>query len=96
MCGISFAAPKPAAAPTAKPKREPRPKAKNDPKLVAAARELRDRWMEEVNSGRYLPESQGKYEVSRQIAVRDQRAAIGLEDSALSTHHSALPLLPAA
>jgi hypothetical protein len=50
-----------------KPKRSPRPKAKNDPRLVAAARELRDRWMEEINSGRYLPESNGKYAISRAI-----------------------------
>ena len=64
-------------------KREPRVRAKNDPKLVAAARELRDRWMEEVNSGRYLPASLGKYEVSRGIAVRDQRSAIGSETAAL-------------
>jgi len=68
LCGVSFAAPAPAPEPTKqtpKPKREPRPKAKNDPKLVAAARELRDRWMEEINAGRYLPAGNGKYEVSR-------------------------------
>ena len=29
---------------------ERRPRVKNDPKLVAAARELRDRWLERVNS----------------------------------------------
>jgi hypothetical protein len=52
--------------------------------------------MEEVNSGRYLPASSGKYEVSRQIAVSDQRSAISLEDPALKTQHSALALLPAA
>ena len=46
---------------------------KNDPKLVAAARELRDRWLEEVNAGRYLPGASGaKYDVSRLIEpVRD-------------------------
>ena len=50
-----------------KPKRV---KAKADPKMVAAARELRDRWLDAVNSGQAsvaLPA--GKYEVSRQIAV---------------------------
>jgi hypothetical protein len=31
-------------------KREPRRKVKNDPKLIAAARELRDRWLEQVNA----------------------------------------------
>ena len=72
-----------------KPQRETKPQPKADPKLIAAARELRDRWMEEINAGRYLPEANGKYEVARQIAVSDQRSAVSLESSAL-------PLLPAA
>ena len=39
---------------------------KADPKLIAAARELRDRWLEHVNgSGRAGLISQGKYDVSR-------------------------------
>ena len=33
----------------AKPLREPKVKQKNDPRLIAAARELRDRWLEQVN-----------------------------------------------
>jgi hypothetical protein len=32
-----------------KPKRAAQPKSKNDPKLVAATRELRDRWLEDFN-----------------------------------------------
>ena len=40
---------------------------KNDPQLVAAARELKDRWLEQVNGGLYLPMGNGKYEVSRLI-----------------------------
>ncbi len=40
---------------------------KNDPRLVAAARELKDRWLERINSGQYLPMANGKYEVSRGI-----------------------------
>ena len=47
--------------------REPKQKPKNDPRLVAAARELRDRWLEQVNSGQYLPEAEGRYDVSRAI-----------------------------
>jgi hypothetical protein len=52
-----------------KPKREkqqPRAKLKNDPRHVAAARELRDRYLEQFNSG-LLPgeSSQGKYAVER-------------------------------
>jgi hypothetical protein len=64
----------------AKPaKKEPKPKVKNDPRLVAAARELKDRWLEEINSGRYLPMGNGKYEVSRALGegvgidIGDQR-----------------------
>jgi hypothetical protein len=34
--------------------------------LVAAARELRDRWLEQVNAGRLI--GAGKYDVSRAIA----------------------------
>jgi hypothetical protein len=50
-----------------KPK-APRTKFKNDPKLVAAARELRDRYTEQINAGLLLPPSaNGKYDVSRQL-----------------------------
>jgi hypothetical protein len=45
-----------------KPKRE---KVKNDPRLVSAARELRDRWLEQVNARQLVGE--GKYDVSRAI-----------------------------
>ncbi len=51
-----------------------RPAVKNDPRLVAAARELKDRWLEEINSGRYLPMANGKYEVSRGINGREDAA----------------------
>ncbi len=50
----------------------PPPKIKCDPRLIAAARELRDRWMEEVNAGRYLPETNGKYAVSRLIEAPNE------------------------
>ena len=51
----------------AKTPKKPRPK--NDPKMVEAVRELRDRFLDEVNSGRLLPggECEGKYDVSRQL-----------------------------
>ena len=42
---------------------------KNDPKYVAAARELRDRFLEQVNTGRLLPGETGKYDASRQLAA---------------------------
>jgi hypothetical protein len=62
--GLRFALP--AAAPVKdKPKREKKPRAKNDPQLVAKTRELRDRWMERVNAGEALLESAGKYDVTR-------------------------------
>jgi len=53
----------------AKPKKPRAPRQKNDPKYVAAARELRDRYLEEVNTGRLLPAANGKYDVSRQLAA---------------------------
>jgi hypothetical protein len=57
----------PPEAPEAKSKRPKRTPQKNDPKFIAAARELRDRYLEEVNSGRCLPPARGKYDVSRQL-----------------------------
>jgi hypothetical protein len=60
--GLSFAPVKPVVEKpkSAKPKRE---KVKADPKHVAAARELRDRYLEQFNSGLILPA--GKYAVGR-------------------------------
>src|SRR5689334_9858588 len=55
---LHFIVPKPASAPT-----EKRKAVKNDPRLVAAASELRDRWLEEVNGGRYLPTADAKYDL---------------------------------
>ncbi len=45
----------------------PRVKPKNGPRLVAAARELRDRWLEQVNTHGDALLPQGKYDVSRQL-----------------------------
>lgn len=50
-----------------KAKRPRKVRQKNDPKYVKAARELRDRYLEEVNTGRFLPAANGKYDVSRQL-----------------------------
>ena len=50
-----------------KPKREKKLKAKADPRMIAAARELRDRWLEHVNAGEMLLEGAGKYDVSRAL-----------------------------
>jgi len=66
---------------TEKPK-APRAKQKADPKFVAAARELRDRWLERVNAEPRLIGSAigsptrltGKYKVTR--AIRSDHAAI--------------------
>ena len=63
--GLRFAVSK-ADVPEQKPKREPKSKPKNDPRLVAAARELRDRWLEKVNSAQFALPS-GKYDVSREL-----------------------------
>ena len=65
-------------APSAKPplpppvvekiKREKAPKAKTDPKLIAAARELRDRWLEKMNAEPAVHNAQAKYEVARLVS----------------------------
>ncbi len=47
-----------------KPRREKR---KADPKLIAAARELRDRWLEAVESDPGILLSQGKYDITRAL-----------------------------
>lgn len=67
-----------------KPKKPKKPKQKNDPKYIAAARELRDRYLEEVNTGRLLPPAAyGKYDVSRQLdAAPTQLQTSNLLDAA--------------
>ncbi len=63
--------------PEAKPKKEPKQKAERvkrlcDPRLVSAARELRDRWLEQVNTGdvyAVLTLPRAKYEVELLLAV---------------------------
>jgi hypothetical protein len=57
----------------AKPIKEKKPKAEKarrvcDPRLVTAARELRDRWLEQVNAGEAKLLSAGRYEVCRVMA----------------------------
>lgn len=47
-----------------------RPTKKHDPKYLAAARELRDRYLEQVNCGLLRPGGAGKYEVSRSLESR--------------------------
>jgi hypothetical protein len=47
-----------------RPAKKPRVKIKADPQHIAAARELRDRWLEKVNENPTLL-SHGKYDVSR-------------------------------
>jgi hypothetical protein len=59
-----------------KPKREKRAKVKADPRLVAAARELRDRWLERVNGGEVLVGG-GKYEVGRALGGDKETRGLG-------------------
>jgi hypothetical protein len=40
-----------------------------------AARELKDRWLEQIKSGQYLPMGNGKYEVTRMI---DDQTRVGV------------------
>jgi hypothetical protein len=49
------------------PKCEPKPRreaVKLDPKIISAARELRDRWLERINSGEFVLADQ-RYDVAR-------------------------------
>lgn len=68
--GLYFAAKKPAKS-TKAAKTKPKKALKNDPKLVAAARELRDRWLEKAVQEPGLIENgadvRAKYDVSRII-----------------------------
>jgi hypothetical protein len=74
--GLIYAIPRPGETlPEAKRESQPKPKVKRakracDPRLVSAARELRDRWLEHVNASPIV--ANGKYDVSRVIA--DQTA----------------------
>ena len=66
----------------AKPKRQKTPKAKvkNDPALIAKARELNGRWMEVINNDpNALPAAARKYAVSRQIESPHPKPAALLE-----------------
>src|SRR5688500_1825894 len=67
--GFVFASqlPPPAPTPAPKPERPKRLRVKNDPTYVALARELRDRWLEEVNRDPSLLLPAGKYDPARQL-----------------------------
>jgi hypothetical protein len=69
--GLTFAAPvvPQTAMEKARPARAPKQKVKNDPEFVAAARELRDRWLEKVNAEPLLIGSSSKYDVTRALTI---------------------------
>lgn len=82
----SSVSPPPSSVPTQRPaglwfgtpaaaRRRVKPKAKNDPRLVAAARELRDRWLEQVGNGGSGLIAGGKYDATRQIATMSPTVA---------------------
>ena len=73
--GLRFAVPQPVVT-VEKPKREKKPKPKHDPRLVAAARELKDRWLEQVNARLIVVEA--KYDVTRAIDNSRQSPATNL------------------
>jgi hypothetical protein len=84
----------PPPAPGEKTKRAPRQKLKNDPKLVAATRELKARWLEHVNEDPTLLLPNGKYDVARvlidspapmKIANALSPLPLALPDSSTST-----------
>jgi ribosomal protein S18 acetylase RimI-like enzyme len=73
-----------------KPKREKRAPVKAcpersrriDPKYIAAARELRDRYLEKVNSEGMLLQAHAKYEVRKQIEAPTPAKRVGLLEAA--------------
>ena len=72
LCGFSFAAP-----PPPKPAKEPKPKpqrVKNDPRYAAAAREIRDRWLEKITREPDLLAPAGKYDLARHLP--DEQASL--------------------
>jgi hypothetical protein len=95
--GLRFGNPAPP--PPEKKPREKRAKIKNDPKYVAAARELRDRWLEKVNApgGASLLLPSGKYDVSRTLsAVEGSRALVEPGHRTQTIPTLPIPALPAA
>jgi hypothetical protein len=66
LCGgLKFRPPAPVMPVVEEVERPKRQKIKVDPKYVMAARELRDRWLERVNSGQDVPAAIGKYDPTR-------------------------------
>ena len=54
-----------------------RPKRKADPRIIAAARELRDRWLEKVEEDPSLILPAGKYDLARELPEpADRRHAV--------------------
>jgi hypothetical protein len=56
-----------------KKEREKKPKVKADPVLIAKAKELRDRYLEQFNAGMVLPSA--KYEVARELPSAAERGS---------------------
>jgi N-acetylglutamate synthase-like GNAT family acetyltransferase len=73
VSGLRFEPPTPVEQPKPKPAKA-RPKVKNDPLLIAAARELRDRWLEKITREPDLLAPAGKYGLARELA--DDRASL--------------------
>lgn len=65
-----------------KPKRVLKPRAVSDPKLALAAREVRDRHLELINSGKLLPGATAKYEVGRALPEPAKRKRRALSEAA--------------
>ena len=73
--GMWFDIPQQPVAVVEKPKPPKKPKLKNDPALGKKARELRDRWLEQVNSGLYLPQAAAKYDLNRELNANQRPTA---------------------
>ena len=75
--GIWWAPPAEPAPARREPKREPSPKParKNNPRLIAAARELRDRYLDALANDPSVLMPRGKYDLARALPAADTRSA---------------------
>jgi hypothetical protein len=89
------ATPAPSAVEKRSKSRAPRVKTKNDPALAAKARELRDRWMEQLNQNPQMLLGDGKYEVGREandeVRLRRAQSSRTMNDERVAKPVLALP-----
>jgi hypothetical protein len=93
--GLRFVPVAPVAPPKPEKKdRRKKAKRKNDARLVAAARELKDRWLEYVNTGGDALVPRGKYDLNRALPQAAHAAGTMAMAAAAAAAAGAMPRLP--